>query len=304
MFLAAVLSLTVVSHTACASLMDLRSQQDWENFAVSVESSTFASFKTHKDGLKYFEKYSQTLLSGHPLRDGSAPLIETEYYNVTDVPESYDIRSIYPRCSSPKTVVDQGSCGGCWAISTASSLSDRLCMADPQSSLVLSPQDLLDCVEGESKGCNGGFTEDGFDYVSDEGIRDIDCVPFTASDGFCSTDDSCKKYYSSIYSYISSDEEKIKAEILENGSVSAVFEVFADFFVYESGVYNHVDGDYAGLHAVTLTGWGTLDGVDHWIVRNSWGTDFGYNGYFYIARGLDNNGCNFEGGLTAAKMKV
>jgi len=99
---------------------------------------------------------------------------------------------------------------------------------------------------------------------------------------------------------VPSDEESIKAELVKSGSISAVFEVFSDFFSYESGVYRHVSGDYEGLHAVVLAGWGTDDvGGDFWTVRNSWGEDFGESGYFRISRGLDNNGCNMEGGLTA-----
>ena len=95
-------------------------------------------------------------------------------------------------------------------------------------------------------------------------------------------------------------------EVLNYGSVSAVFEVFSDFFQYSSGVYSHITGDYAGLFVVVLMGWGEeTDGTKYWIVKNSWGSDFGEDGgFFRIARGLQENGCNFEGGLTAAKAKV
>ena len=78
-----------------------------------------------------------------------------------------------------------------------------------------------------------------------------------------------------------------------------------DFFNYKSGVYSHVSGDYAGLHAVALMGWGESDAEGkYWIVKNSWGVNFGEEGYFRIARGLDENGCNFEGGLTAANVAL
>ena len=117
--------------------------------------------------------------------------------------------------------------------------------------------------------------------------------------------DSKKYFTQSFAQYISSDEEKIQQELIRNGSISAVFEVFEDFFSYESGVYSHVDGSYAGLHAVALMGWGESEEEGKWwIVKNSWGGDFGEGGYFRIARGLDTNGCNFEGGLTAAKVTV
>ena len=68
-------------------------------------------------------------------------------------------------------------------------------------------------------------------------------------------------------------------------------------------MYSHTTGDYAGLHAVVLVGYGVdKDAGDYWVVRNSWGADFGEDGYFKIAAGMDVNGCNFEGGLTAAEV--
>ena len=81
-------------------------------------------------------------------------------------------------------------------------------------------------------------------------------------------------------------------EVINYGSVSAVFEVFADFFQYEAGVYSHVTGEYAGLHAVVLMGWGEEpSGAKFWIVKNSWGSAFGEGGgFFRIARGMSVNG--------------
>ncbi|GMH48353.1 hypothetical protein TL16_g00273 [Triparma laevis f. inornata] len=282
---------------------------DVASIRSSVGSSD-AKFTTHSS-TKFYKKYANTLLTQHPVpRNNRTEAVEI---NVSDsIPTDYDVKDIFPKCESPTTIFDQGSCGGCWALSVAAVTSDRFCQAGVD--VVLSPQDLLDCVGGESKGCSGGFTEDGFDYINDEGLRLIECVPFDATDGFCvsggcadnskSTDD--KKYFTTSWAqYISSDEAKIQSEILENGSVSAVFEVFSDFFLYESGVYKHVDGDYAGLHAVSLMGWGENDEEGtYWVVKNSWGEDFGEAGYFRVARGLDVNGVNMEGGLTAAKVQV
>jgi cathepsin B len=253
----------------------------------------------------YQEKYGSNLLAQHPVNKLTTSL--KAVVNVTS-PDEYDMRDAFSACSSPVKVFDQGSCGGCWALSTAGTISDRFCAAGVD--VILSPQDVLDCVTGESKGCNGGFTEDGFDFANDEGIRTEACVPFTAEDGFCSS--SCtgssgeddKKYYTKSFAqYVSSKEDDIKAELVAHGSVSAVFEVFSDFFGYTGGVYSHESGDYAGLHAVVLVGYGTSDeGVDYWSVRNSWGEDFGEEGHFRIKRGLSENGCNFEGGLTAGDV--
>ena len=59
------------------------------------------------------------------------------------------------------------------------------------------------------------------------------------------------------------------------------------------------------MHAVSLMGWGENEEEgSFWVVKNSWGEDFGESGFFRIARGLDVNGVNFEGGLTAAKVQT
>eukprot|EP01018_Ginkgo_biloba_P005412 Gb_05701 [translate_table: standard] len=69
-------------------------------------------------------------------------------------------------------------------------------------------------------------------------------------------------------------------------------EAAVDFAHYETGVYKHILGNYIGGHAVKLIGWGTTDGVDYWLLANSWNTAWGEGGYFKIVRGA--NECGIE----------
>ena len=133
-----------------------------------------APFAVHYHGAFYYDKYAAGLLQEHPFKGGpenmperqSAALSLSTEEAATVAGDSFDIRTEFPHCKSTLTIFDQGSCGGCWALSTAGTLSDRFCAKG--SDVVLSPQDLLDCVTDNSKGCSGGFTEDGFDYIADE----------------------------------------------------------------------------------------------------------------------------------------
>uniref|UniRef100_A0A6C0LZ90 Peptidase C1A papain C-terminal domain-containing protein n=1 Tax=viral metagenome TaxID=1070528 RepID=A0A6C0LZ90_9ZZZZ len=89
-------------------------------------------------------------------------------------------------------------------------------------------------------------------------------------------------------------EENIRREIYMRGPVTAGMTVYADFVKRGgSDVYDEVDGvSVEGGHAVVIVGWGTKDTVPYWIVQNSWGNEWGDNGYFLIRRG--NNTCGIE----------
>ena len=69
-----------------------------------------------------------------------------------------------------------------------------------------------------------------------------------------------------------------------------------------SGVYEHKSGSMLGGHAIKLLGWGTENGVDYWLVANSWNPDWGDNGFFKIRRGTDE--CGIESNVVAGKMNV
>lgn len=65
-------------------------------------------------------------------------------------------------------------------------------------------------------------------------------------------------------------------------------EIYTDFFNYKSGIYSHASGSYAGGHAIKIIGWGADNGTSYWLVANSWGTQWGENGFFKIEIGTLN----------------
>ncbi|MFP3952058.1 MAG: C1 family peptidase, partial [Candidatus Bathyarchaeia archaeon] len=86
----------------------------------------------------------------------------------------------------------------------------------------------------------------------------------------------------SDWGWLTSETESIK-RALQEGPVVAAFSVYTDFYNYESGIYRHTSGDYMGGHCVTIVGYNDVDG--YWICKNSWGVDWGEEGYFRIAYG-------------------
>lgn len=97
---------------------------------------------------------------------------------------------------------------------------------------------------------------------------------------------------------------KMKKDLMNGGPLSIAFDVWQSFFSYKSGVYEIPPGDtYAGKHAVKLMGWGVENGKEYWLVANSWGTTWGLDGYFKIARGQDECGVETSGPPQAGKVK-
>jgi len=86
------------------------------------------------------------------------------------------------------------------------------------------------------------------------------------------------------------------------GPVEAAFTVYEDFLNYKSGVYHHVTGSQLGGHAIKILGWGVDNATPYWIVANSWNTDWGNQGFFWIKRGT--NECGIESGVVAGQIAV
>jgi cathepsin B len=148
-------------------------------------------------------------------------------------------------------------------------------------------------------GCNGGWLPVAWQYLTDHGIPSNSCLPYTSGNGNTGScpgkcaDGSAPTFYKAKnpQSYPSASE--MKMAIMEGGPIESAFTVYQDFMNYKSGVYiQHSDVEMGG-HAIKVVGWGVDNGVDYFIVYNSWGTDWGMNGLFWIGTnqcGIDQNG--------------
>jgi len=90
----------------------------------------------------------------------------------------------------------------------------------------------------------------------------------------------------------------MKTALMTTGPLAVAFTVYEDFPAYKSGVYKHVHGGQLGGHAVNMIGWGVEDGVDYWLVKNSWNSNWGDNGFFKIAMGE----CGIEDDVTGVSF--
>lgn len=138
-----------------------------------------------------------------------------------------------------------------------------------------------------------------------------DCFPYTAKDTPCLFKRSCYHYYTSEYHYVGGfygacNEALMKLELVLSGPMAVAFEVYNDFMFYKEGIYHHtgLKDEFNPFeltnHAVLLVGYGKdpESGEKFWIVKNSWGTSWGEDGYFRIRRGTDE--CAIESIAVAA----
>lgn len=189
-------------------------------------------------------------------------------------------------------VKNQRDCGDCWAFSTIGTLEAHWALHTHSPPLNLSEQQLVDCAGNFNNfGCNGGLPSQAFEYIKYAGgVTSESEYPYTAEDGTCRTDIpryAFAPFGSANITY--QDEEELAAAVAFVGPVSIAFEVMDDFMLYSGGIYNNATCSKSPSmvnHAVVAVGYDdTNPSQEYWIVKNSWGTGWGLEGYFWIAKG-------------------
>jgi len=194
-------------------------------------------------------------------------------------------------------IKNQGQCGSCWAFSTTGSVEGAHALST--STLVsLSEQDLVDCSDAEgNEGCNGGLMDQAFEYIiKNKGIDTEASYPYVGVDEKCTFKAANVGATISSYQDIPTGNETALALAVQTvGPVSVAIDASGmSFQFYKSGVYYDVFCSSKNLdHGVLAVGLGTyhdfLGTKDYYVVKNSWGTDWGQDGYIFMSRNRDNN---------------
>jgi C1A family cysteine protease len=192
------------------------------------------------------------------------------------------------------SVKDQGQCGSCWSFSSTGAVEGAWAIS--KGTLVdLSEQELVDCATGlsyGSHGCNGGQMEGAFKFVIENGQCSNSEYPYTS--GTTKTGGTCKKcsavaQINTCYDVKPNDQISLKGAVAQQPVAVAISADTKLFQSYSSGVITS-SSCYTSLdHGVLVVGYGTENGQDYWLVKNSWSSSWGENGYVKIARSSSNN---------------
>eukprot|EP01098_Paradermamoeba_levis_P000574 TRINITY_DN105_c0_g1_i6.p1 TRINITY_DN105_c0_g1~~TRINITY_DN105_c0_g1_i6.p1 ORF type:complete len:364 (-),score=159.12 TRINITY_DN105_c0_g1_i6:109-1092(-) len=190
-------------------------------------------------------------------------------------------------------VKDQGQCGSCWSFSTTGS-TEGAWFLKTGNLVSLSEQNLVDCSTAQgNNGCGGGLMDYAFTYIiQNKGIDTEESYPYTATDGnACQYTTANKGATISKYTDVDSGDEAGLAAAVATQPISVAIDAsHSSFQFYSSGVYYEPDCSSDQLdHGVLAVGFGTESGTDYWLVKNSWNTSWGDQGYIKMSRNKDNN---------------
>ncbi|XP_021720202.1 vignain-like [Chenopodium quinoa] len=245
-----------------------------------LKLNKFADMTTHE----FVTHYAGSKISHHRMLQGKKSTGSFMYEDADNVPASVDWR----KKGAVTPIKNQGQCGSCWAFSTVVSV-EGINQIKTGKLVSLSEQELVDCDTSENQGCNGGLMDSAFDFIKKTGgLTDEKNYPYSAADGKC---DKLKLNAPKVsidgHEDVPENNEGALLKAVANQPISVAIDAGSqDMQFYSEGVFSGECGTELN-HGVAAVGYGaTLDGTKYWIVKNSWGEEWGEKGYIRMKRGI------------------
>ncbi|XP_030371275.1 cathepsin L1 [Scaptodrosophila lebanonensis] len=201
------------------------------------------------------------------------------------VPDSFDWR----QKGGVTPVKFQGECGSCWSFATTGAIEGHVFRKSGQLPN-LSEQNLIDCGKEDIglAGCDGGYQEYAFEFVTNQqGLAVGEKYPYLDKRDTCKYQSELSGAEITGFAVIPpKDEQAMKEAIATLGPLACSVYGLESLTLYKSGIYADEECNKGEVnHSILVVGYGTEKGQDYWIVKNSWGTAWGEEGYFRLPRG-------------------
>lgn len=184
------------------------------------------------------------------------------------------------KCVSP--VQNQGSCGSCWSFTSVAAMETSYCHAS--GNLVkLSEQQFVDCASQDpygNMGCDGGFYDGAWNYAKEHGMESESDYGYKGKQTTCKYSAAKGLVKVSDWHWVSGNSSAMMAAVNKSAMSIAIYASERSFSTYKSGIYS--DSCATDInHGVAVVGYSSSD--RYWIVRNSWGSGWGEDGYIRMA---------------------
>lgn len=167
-------------------------------------------------------------------------------------------------------------------------------------SLSFSEQELVDCSpeENTTYGCRGGLMSGAFGYIIKNSVDTEQNYPYTGDDDKCVADKSSPERYTiTSYSQLSGPDVSDLVKAIDKQVVAVAIQVDLIFMYYKSGIYHQYEEECGEQrnHALAAVSYDSTGDDPFFIVRNSWTTDWGEQGYIRMAFGTGRGTCGIVG---------